>query len=105
MLNRYLFKHRNFKVDLKLTILRSEERKAKKSLDIFQVVDPETESALRSTHPFVGQMVKLMEINVGSILQSGATIVLWLSNIKENVFQQQVRFILFLNMVDVANSM
>ena len=72
------------------------------SLYIFQVVDPETEIALRCTHPFVGQMVKLMETDAGSILQNGATILLWLPNMKENVFQQQVRFILFLNMVDVC---
>ena len=46
------------------------------SLYIFQVVDPETEIALRCTHPFVGQMVKLMETDAGSISQSGATILL-----------------------------
>ena len=46
------------------------------SLYIFQVVDPETEIALRCTHPFVGQTVKLMETDAGSILQNGATILL-----------------------------
>ena len=45
-------------------------------LYVFQAVDLKTEYAIRSTHPFVGQIVKLMEIAVGSILQDGATILL-----------------------------
>ena len=41
-------------------------------LYVFQAVDLKTEYAIRSTHPFVGQMVKLMETVVGSMMQSDA---------------------------------